>query len=77
MLTETGMPITPATAVLTGTLADGTAAVDKTCRNWTDTSGEAAAGGPGPAWNSARTASCAAGNGPPESQPRLYCFAVR
>ncbi len=63
VLNENGADIPPATTVLTGTLADGTAAVDKTCNNWTDTSGEAAAGGPGPAWNSARTATCAAAAG--------------
>ncbi len=74
VLTEKGAAIAPATTVLTGTLADGTAAVDKTCNNWTGTSGEAAAGGPGPAWNSARTADCAA---LPTGQPRLYCFALK
>ena len=77
VLTEKGDAVAPATTVLTGTLADGTAAVDKTCSNWTGTSGDAAAGGPGPAWNSARTASCAAGDGPPEARPRLYCFALK
>ena len=74
VLTEKGAAIAPETTVLTGTLADGTAAVDKTCNNWTDTSGEAAAGGPGSAWNSARTATCAA---LPTGQPRLYCFALK
>jgi hypothetical protein len=76
-LTEKGDLLAPSAIVLTGTLADGTAAVDKTCANWTGTAGEVAAGGPGPAWNSARTASCAGGNGPAEAQPRPYCFALK
>ena len=75
-LTEKGDTVATSVNVLTGTLADGTAAVDKTCNNWTDTSGEAAAGGVGPAWNTARTATCA-GNGPPDARPRLYCFALQ
>lgn len=72
-LTETGQPLPAAAAVLTGTLPTGVAAPDKTCGNWTiDSDGEAVAGDPAGAWNSARTVACSAA-----AAPRLYCFAAR
>jgi hypothetical protein len=76
-LTETGDPVEAGKiAVLTGTLANGTAAVDKTCGNWTSDSGDTAAGTPGAAWNSGARASCTPAASP-AAAPRLYCFAVR
>ena len=77
-LTEKGDPVdVAAVTVFTGTLADGTAAPDQTCGNWTSTAGEAVVGVPGAAWNSARAAGCAAAGGPENARPRLYCFALR
>ncbi|MGD9906144.1 MAG: hypothetical protein AB7U83_21945 [Vicinamibacterales bacterium] len=77
-LTESGAAVPADAVVFTGTLADGTAAIDRTCGNWTDTTGEAAAGGPGAGWNAARTASCAAaGPATGAPAPRLFCFAIR
>ena len=78
-LTETGEPVDAGRiAVLTGTLPNGTAAVDKTCGNWTSASGEATAGTPGPTWNSGPPVSCApVSPASPGAAPRLYCFALR
>jgi hypothetical protein len=76
-LTEAGAAVdADGITVLTGTLANGTAAVDKTCGNWTSESGDAAAGAPAGAWNSGVPASCAPVSRP-DTAPRLYCFAVR
>jgi len=77
VLTETRSTVPADAAVFTGTLADGTAAIDRTCGNWTGTAGEAAAGSPGAGWNAARSASCAAAGGSIAAAPRLYCFAVQ
>lgn len=72
-LTETGEPVPEGTAVLTGTLASGLAALDRTCANWTtNAQGEAAIGRVGGAWNAGATTSCAVAEA-----PRLYCFAAR
>ena len=77
-LTEKGDAVdVAAVTVFTGTLANGTAAPDQTCGNWTSTAGEAVVGTPGAAWNSARAAGCAAADGPENARPRLYCFALR
>jgi hypothetical protein len=76
-LTETGEPVEAGRiSVLTGTLPNGTAAIDKTCGNWTSDQGDTAAGTPGAAWNAGTPASCAPTT-PPAIAPRLYCFAVR
>lgn len=84
VLTEKGQPIITAAAgppvsVLTGTLPNGTAAVDQNCQNWMSaTEGDAMAGDPAGVWNSARTTSCGPPPGQPEAGPsRLYCFAAR
>ena len=62
--------------VLTGSNADGTAAIDKNCGNWTTPSGEAVVGDPTAAWNSAGAISCTTGAADqPTPQLRLYCFA--
>jgi hypothetical protein len=75
VLTEKGEPVKGAT-VLTGTLPNGSAAVDKTCANWTSAApGETLAGDPAGAWNSAGSADCAPPAG--RAAPRLYCFALR
>ncbi len=73
LLTEKGEPVPAAVTILTGTLASGRAAPDKTCSSWTSTAGEALAGDPAGAWNSAREVSC----GPSAAPTRLYCFATR
>jgi len=77
LLTEAGEAVSPL-VVFTGTLANGTAAVDQNCGNWTSAgAGEAVIGAPESAWNSARTTSCA----PPAARAappnHLYCFAAR
>jgi hypothetical protein len=73
-LTEKGEPVAATPAILTGTLPNGTAAVDKTCNSWTSASGgETLAGDPAGAWNSARAVSCAA----PPAGSGFYCFAVK
>jgi hypothetical protein len=62
-----------APAILTGSLPNGTAAVETTCQNWTSAAeGEATVGDLAGAWNSARTVSCAI----PQAAA-LYCFAAR
>jgi hypothetical protein len=76
-LTETGAAVPVGAVVYTGTLADGAAAVDRTCANWTSEEGAAAAGAPGPGWNAGHTAVCAAATSPSATAPRLYCFALR
>jgi hypothetical protein len=75
LLTEKGEAVPASVPVYTGTQANGMAALEQTCANWTSTSGEAAAGQAGGPWNASRTASCA----PPAGgeAPRLYCFAVK
>ena len=59
--------------VLTGSQANGTAAIDMNCNNWTSNAdqGKAMAGHPGESWNTGHpVTSC--------SQPGLfYCFALR
>jgi hypothetical protein len=76
LLTEKGEPVDAAATILTGTLPTGLAAPDKTCGNWTSTTGETVGGTPGGPWNSARPASCTPQNGPQPTAPRLYCFAL-
>ncbi|MGE0040325.1 MAG: hypothetical protein AB7H88_20020 [Vicinamibacterales bacterium] len=74
--TETGAAVVPGeTAIFTGTMPDGTAAVGRTCDNWTVAEGEAMGASPAAAWNSGQALACA----PPPggAGPRLYCFAVR
>ena len=79
-LTEKGEAIASSDTpvkVLTGTLANGTAAVGKTCNNWTpDATGEAVVGDLATSWNSAGAIGCAA---TPASGPQifLYCFATK
>ncbi len=74
LLTEKGEPVPATAAVLTGTLPTGAAAPDQTCNSWTSAAtGDALAGDPAGAWNSARTVSC----GPAAAPARLYCFAIR
>lgn len=70
---KTGTP----PAVLTGSLPNGTAAVETTCANWTSAAkGEAMAGDLAGAWNSARTVSCSA-PAADAAPPALYCFAAK
>lgn len=58
-------------AILTGSLPNGTAAVGKTCSNWTSAAaGETMAGDLSLSWNSARAVRCGE-----TVQARLYCFA--
>lgn len=64
-------------AVVTGTLANGTAAIGKNCENWTSSAGgEAIAGRPSAAWNTGTTVSCSP-PASPATAPRMYCFAAR
>ena len=73
-LTEKGAPAAAVQPIVTGTLANGLAAADKTCHAWTSNAdGETVAGDPSGAWNSAQPISCAAGRPP----AHLYCFAIR
>jgi hypothetical protein len=71
-LTETGQPVPAATAILTGSRANGLAAIEQTCENWTSEAGETVAGQAGASWNSGTVVRCA-GGGPPL---RLACFAL-
>lgn len=71
-LTETGQPVPAATLLLTGSRANGLAAIEQTCENWTSDAGETVAGQVGAAWNSGTVVRCAA-DGPPR---RLACFAL-
>lgn len=71
-LTETGQPVPAGTALLTGSRANGLAAIEQTCENWTAETGETMAGQPGAVWNSGTVVRCA-GGGPPL---RLACFAL-
>jgi hypothetical protein len=73
LLTEKGDGVDAATMIFTGTQPSGLAAADRSCANWTSTSGEALAGAAGGSWNSAGPVSCAPG----AAAPRLYCFAVK
>jgi hypothetical protein len=81
--TETGEPLDTLrpeggrVTVLTGSNADGTAAVDKNCGNWATPSGEAVFGDPLESWNAAGTISCSAAAEPPLPELRLYCFAAK
>lgn len=74
--TETGEAVPGAALVVTGTLANGTAALDQTCDNWTSTTGTAAAGRADGPWNGGHTVNCAAAP-PGTPAPRLYCFAAK
>jgi len=58
--------------ILTGSLPNGTAAIDLNCNNWTSAGdGKAMAGRPGKSWNTGNpTAPCSQGG-------LFYCFAVR
>ena len=74
-LTEQGLLAASALPIVTGTLPNGTAAVDQTCNGWTSaTTGDAVAGDPAGVWNSARTVSC----GPAaQAVARVYCFVTK
>jgi hypothetical protein len=64
--------------VLTGTLPNGTAAVDQNCDNWTSaTDKEAIAGDLTTSWNSSRTVSCNRESADTRGTIRLYCFAAK
>ena len=80
LLSEKGEPIATAkerVTIVTGTLANGTAAVGKNCQNWTAAEGgEAVAANPLSTWNSGITVSCNASSEQPAA-PRLYCFAAK
>lgn len=71
-LTETGQPVPASTRLLTGSRANGLAAIEQTCENWTSEAGETVAGVVGGAWNSGTVVRCGAG-GPPL---HLTCFAL-
>lgn len=71
-LTETGQPVPAATRILTGSRANGLAAIEQTCENWTSSAGETVAGQVGAAWNSGAVARCD-GSGP---ALHLACFAI-
>lgn len=74
--TEKGEIVAGPVVVFTGTLANGTAALDQTCDNWTSTTGTATAGEANGTWNGGHTATCAA-PAAGAAAPRLYCFAVK
>ncbi len=77
LLTESAQAVSPL-VVFTGTLANGTAAVDQNCGNWTSGgAGGAVAGAPESIWNSGRTASCGPPAAPATPPSHLYCFASR
>ncbi|HXG90636.1 MAG TPA: hypothetical protein VNJ02_20135 [Vicinamibacterales bacterium] len=83
LYTEKGEPVVrgdradAAPGFLTGSLANGTAAVGKSCSNWTSLAdGEAMVGDAWTSWNAARPISCLPGPGP-APKPRLYCFVLR
>lgn len=64
--------------ILTGTMANGTAAVGQNCANWTtDAEGQTVAADLTRSWNSARTVACQTPAAAPAAKPRLYCFAAR
>jgi hypothetical protein len=72
LLTEKGEPVGDTANVFTGSMPNGTAAVDKNCQNWTSASeGEAMIGNPGGPWASSGVISC---NAP---AARLFCFAAK
>jgi hypothetical protein len=83
LLTEQGEKIatsegaTEDIQILTGTMPNGTAALDKNCDNWTSIDGEALVGDLATSWNSARTASCKEPVQNAAAAPRLYCFAAK
>lgn len=74
-LTEKGDAVAAGVPVYTGTQANGMAALEQTCANWTASAGEAAAGQADGPWNAGRTASCEPPAG--AEAPRLYCFAIK
>ncbi|MFN7979624.1 MAG: hypothetical protein U0P30_15935 [Vicinamibacterales bacterium] len=71
-LTESGQPVAAGTRILTGSRANGLAAIEQTCENWTSSAGETVAGEVGGSWNSGTVVRCD-GSGPPL---RLACFAA-
>ncbi|MBA3269125.1 MAG: hypothetical protein H0T71_01330 [Acidobacteria bacterium] len=86
LTTEKGDRLSPAEVapdlalgILTGSLSNGTAAVGKSCNNWTSLAeGDAVVGDVATSWNAARTIGCGQTSpGAAAPKPRLYCFALR
>ena len=77
-LTEKGEPPASTLPIVTGTLPNGAAAVNKTCNSWTSAAGgDTLAGDPADVWNSARAVSCAAPAQASATAAGFYCFAVK
>jgi hypothetical protein len=78
VLNEKGEPVGDVD-ILTGSLPNGTAAVDMNCNNWTSgEEGKAMAGHPGETWNSGRpTTGCSQKTLQTNGGGLFYCFALR